>query len=102
MNKNRHGKIRVKKLIVFILMALAAAVILIFGIGKGVSYLLGKVDTGNSPVSYYLFIGADKEAGNEADAIILTVWNSRDKGVNFISIPPNTKLARQEKKNGWG
>lgn len=99
MKKNRHGKIRVKKLIVFILMALAAAVILIFGIGKGVSYLLGKVDTGNSPVSYYLFIGADKEAGNEADAIILTVWNSRDKGVNFISIPPNTKLARQEKKN---
>ena len=99
MKKNRHGKIRVKKLIVFILMALAAAVILIFGIGKGVSYLLGKVDTGNSPVSYYLFIGADKEAGNEADAIILTVWNSRDKGVNFISIPPYTKLARQEKKN---
>ena len=99
MKKNRQGKIRVKKLIVFILMALAAAVILIFGIGKGVSYLLGKVDTGNSPVSYYLFIGADKEAGSEADAIILTVWNSRDKGVNFISIPPNTKLARQEKKN---
>jgi hypothetical protein len=73
MNKNRHGKIRVKKLIVFILMALAAAVILIFGIGKGVSYLLGKVDTGNSPVSYYLFIGADKEAGNEAEQMLINI-----------------------------
>ena len=99
MKKNRHGKIRIKKLALFIVMALCALVILIFGIGKGVSYLLGKVDTGNSPISYYLLIGTDKEAGNEADAVILTVWNSKDKGVTFISIPPNTKLARQEKKN---
>lgn len=99
MRKNRHGKIRIKKLALFIVMALCALVILIFGIGKGVSYLLGKVDTGNSPISYYLLIGTDKEAGNEADAVILTVWNSKDKGVTFISIPPNTKLARQEKKN---
>lgn len=99
MKKNRHGKIRIKKLALFILMALCALVILIFGIGKGVSYLLGKVDTGNSPISYYLLIGSDKEAGNEADAVILTVWNSKDRGVTFISIPPNTKLARQEKKN---
>nr|WP_302707084.1 LCP family protein [uncultured Dialister sp.] len=99
MRKNRHGKIRIKKLALFIVMALCALVILIFGIGKGVSYLLGKVDTGNSPISYYLLIGTDKEAGNEADAVILTVWNSKDKVVTFISIPPNTKLARQEKKN---
>lgn len=99
MRKNRHGKIRIKKLALFILMVLCALVILIFGIGKGVSYLLGKVDTGNSPISYYLLIGTDKEAGNEADAVILTVWNSKDRGVTFISIPPNTKLARQEKKN---
>jgi polyisoprenyl-teichoic acid--peptidoglycan teichoic acid transferase len=99
MRKNRHGKIRIKKLALFIVMALCALVILIFGIGKGVSYLLGKVDTGNSPISYYLLIGTDKEAGNEADAVILAVWNSKDKGVTFISIPPNTKLARQEKKN---
>lgn len=99
MRKNRHGKIRIKKLALFIVMALCALVILIFGIGKGVSYLLGKVDTGNSPISYYLLIGTDKEAGNEADVVILTVWNSKDKGVTFISIPPNTKLARQEKKN---
>lgn len=99
MRKNRHGKIRIKKLALFIVMALCALVILIFGIGKGVSYLLGKVDTGNSSISYYLLIGTDKEAGNEADAVILTVWNSKDKGVTFISIPPNTKLARQEKKN---
>ena len=62
MKKNRHGKIRIKKLALFILMALCALVILIFGIGKGVSYLLGKVDTGNSPISYYLLIGTDKEA----------------------------------------
>ena len=99
MRKNRHGKIRIKKLALFIVMALCALVILIFGIGKGVSYLLGKVDTGNSPISYYLLIGTDKETGNEADAVILTVWSSKDKGVTFISIPPNTKLARQEKKN---
>ena len=99
MRKNRHGEIRIKKLALFIVMALCALVILIFGIGKGVSYLLGKVDTGNSPISYYLLIGTDKETGNEADAVILTVWSSKDKGVTFISIPPNTKLARQEKKN---
>lgn len=99
MTQNKHGKLKVKKLIVFILMTLAALTILLIGIGKGVSYLLGKVDNGDAPISYYLFIGTDKDSGNEADAILLTAWNSRDKEVTFISIPPNTKLTRQEKKN---
>lgn len=42
MKKNRQGKIRVKKLIVFILMALAAAVILILVLAKGYLIFLGK------------------------------------------------------------
>lgn len=99
MKTNKRGKLKVKKLIFFLILSLAAAVILIMGICKGVSYALGKIDGENTPISYYLLIGTDRESGSEADAILLTAWNKQDREVTLISIPPNTKLARQEKKN---
>ena len=99
MKNNRTGKIKTGKLALFLLIVAAVLVILAMAIGKGVTYMMGKNGNSASPISYYLFIGTDKNWGNEADALLLTAWNSRDKEVTFLSIPPNTKLSRQEKKN---
>lgn len=99
MKNNRKGKIKTGKLALFLLIVAAVLVILAMAIGKGVTYMMGKNGNSASPISYYLFIGTDKNWGNEADALLLTAWNSRDKEVTFLSIPPNTKLSRQEKKN---
>ena len=99
MKRNKKGKIKTGKLALFLLIVAAVLVILGMAVGKGVTYIMGKNGNSASPISYYLFIGTDKNWGNEADALLLTAWNSRDKEVTFISIPPNTKLSRQEKKN---
>lgn len=99
MKNNRKVKIKTGKLALFLLIVAAVLVILAMAIGKGVTYMMGKNGNSASPISYYLFIGTDKNWGNEADALLLTAWNSRDKEVTFLSIPPNTKLSRQEKKN---
>ena len=99
MKKNRSGKLKVKKLILFIFILVVSISLLVMGIGKSISFLLGKMNDNGQALSYYLLIGTDKNTGNEADAIVLTAWNSKDQSVTFISIPPNTRLARQEKKN---
>lgn len=98
-NKHRRTRIRVKKLIFCIIALLIMVGALIMGISKGVSFVLAKMNDSDQPLSYYLIIGTDEMSGNEADSILLTAWNAKDREITFLSIPPNTKLSRQEKTN---
>ncbi|MEE3452017.1 LCP family protein [Dialister sp.] len=98
-NKHRKTRIRVKKLIFCIITLLIILGVLILGIGKGVSFILAKIHDTDQPLCYYLIIGTDETSGNEADSILLSAWNAKDREITFLSIPPNTKLSRQEKTN---
>ena len=48
---------------------------------------------------YYLFIGTDEKAANEADTVLLMARNDKKEQAVFISIPSNTRIPhRQEGK----
>ena len=98
-NKSKRTRIRIKKLIFCIVIFLIVLYSLVMGIGKGVSFIVAKINNNEQPLSYYLIIGTDETAGNEADTILLSAWNAKDREITFVSIPPNTKLSRQEKSN---
>lgn len=99
-NKKRKSKIRVKKLLCCLVMLIAVLGFVIWGIGKGITYLSTRPSTENGRPMYYLFIGADEKAGNQADAVILLARNDKKQEATFISIPSNTRIAgRQEGKS---
>ena len=101
MMKTKKGKTRIKlkKLLLFLLMVVLAIVLLVFGTEKIVHFAAGRMHADEAKPTYYLFIGEDETAGSEADAMLLLADNDKKKEMTFISIPPNTKVVRQEKTN---
>ena len=101
MMKTKKGKtkIKLKKLLLFLLMVVLAIVLLVLGTEKIVHFATGRMHADEAKPTYYLFIGEDETAGSEADAMLLLADNDKKKEMTFISIPPNTKVVRQEKTN---
>lgn len=101
MMKTKKGKTRIKlkKLLLFLLMVVLAIVLLVLGTEKIVHFAAGRMHADEAKPTYYLFIGEDETAGSEADAMLLLADNDKKKEMTFISIPPNTKVVRQEKTN---
>lgn len=101
MMKTKKGKTRIKlkKLLLFLLMVVLAIVMLVLGTEKIVHFATGRMHADEAKPTYYLFIGEDETAGSEADAMLLLADNDKKKEMTFISIPPNTKVVRQEKTN---
>ena len=95
--KTRKSKVKIKKLVFCILVFLILICSLVIGLEKAFSYIMSR-NTGE-PSSYYLLIGTDPSAGNEADFILLAALNHKDKKATFISIPPNTRISRGNKTN---
>ena len=86
MMKTKKGKTRIKlkKLLLFLLMVVLAIALLVLGTEKIVHFATGRMHADEAKPTYYLFIGED---------------NDKKKEMTFISIPPNTKVVRQEKTN---
>ena len=101
MMKTKKGKTRIKlkKLLLFLLMVVLAIALLVLGTEKIVHLATGRMHADEAKPTYYLFIGEDETAGSEADAMLLLADNDKKKEMTFISIPPNTKVVRQEKTN---
>ena len=101
MMKTKKGKtkIKLKKLLLFLLMVVLAIALLVLGTEKIVHFATGRMHADEAKPTYYLFIGEDETAGSEADAMLLLADNDKKKEMTFISIPPNTKVVRQEKTN---
>ena len=101
MMKTKKGKTRIKlkKLLLFLLMVVLAIALLVLGTEKIVHFAAGRMHADEAKPTYYLFIGEDETAGSEADAMLLLADNDKKKEMTFISIPPNTKVVRQEKTN---
>ena len=95
--RKRKNRLKVKKLILFLCMVAICLALLVFAIIKGVDMWHTASAGESSGPTYYLFIGADPTAGNEADSLLLMANNSKKKEMTFISIPPNTEIKRQEK-----
>lgn len=97
--KKGKSKIKFKKILLFLLIVILAAFLLIFGAEKVIHLASRGADAEQGKPTYYLFIGEDEKAGGEADAMLLLADNDKKKEMTFISIPPNTKVIRQEKTN---
>ena len=98
-NKRRKSRIRLKKLVFFIVAVLAVLALLVFGMTKTVHHLSARSAEEAGQPMYYLFIGTDEKAGNEADTVLLMARNDKKEQAVFISIPSNTKIPhRQEGK----
>lgn len=98
--RKRKSKIRVKKLLCCIVLLLLVLALMGWGLAKGITYLSTRPSSETSRPLYYLFIGTDEKAGNEADAILLLARNDNKQEATFISIPSNTQiLGRQDGKS---
>ncbi len=99
-NKKRKSKIRFKKLLVFLVGIVLLFAVVLLGIGKGIQFVSSYVAKGDGRPVYYLFIGTDEKAGNEADSILLLARNDKKQEATFISIPPNAQIrSRKEGEN---
>lgn len=88
-----------KKLILFIVGVVAILSLVIFGVAKTIQVLSTRSSDEAGQPMYYLFIGTDEKAANEADTVLLMARNDKKEQAVFISIPSNTKIPhRQEGK----
>ena len=98
--RKRKSRIRVKKLLCCLVLLFLVVAFMGWGLMKGITYLSTRPSSEGSRPIYYLFIGADEKAGNEADAILLLARNDNKQEATFISIPSNTQiLGRQDGKS---
>ncbi len=94
--RKRKTRLKVKKLLCFLFLVFACLGLLVFGVVKGVE-MWHSASTGDGKPTYYLFIGGDSAAGNEADSLLLMAMNEKKKELTFISLPPNTEIGTQGK-----
>ncbi len=95
--RTRKSRLKIKKLVFCIFFLVLFICGLVIGLEKAFSLFMSRNSAESS--SYYLLIGTDPSAGNEADSIMLAALNNKDKKATFISIPPNTRISRDNNKN---
>ena len=96
--RKRKTRLKVKKLLCFLLMVFALLALLVFGVVKGVELWHSASASEDSKPTYYLFIGTDAAAGNEADSLLLMAMNEKKKELTFISLPSNTQISKHDKE----
>lgn len=97
--KKRKSKLRIKKLVLCIGACLGILILIIWGVAKSINYLSTRPSTETGRPLYYLFIGTDEKAANEADTVLLLSRNDKKQEAVCISIPSNTQIvSRQEGK----
>ncbi len=97
--RKRKTRLKVKKLLCFLLLVFALLALLVFGVVKGVELWHSASAAEGGKPTYYLFIGSDAAAGNEADSLLLMATNEKKKELTFISLPSNTEISKHDKES---
>lgn len=100
-NRKHRGHLKVGKLLVCLLMAIAVIVAAVLLLGKGISAIKTHTTAAaDTPPVYTLLIGSDPAYGSQADVVILAARNEGKKELTLLSLPSNTRVTpKDDKKN---